>query len=258
MRKYIQLTIAIILSLSISLIIYGCSYKEIEDSIKKSWNDITTGEESDTTFSEVQPIESSKSTDYHVSTSFPWDTQITFAAIGESLSGYYELTVDNMDEIFLYGTKGLEYTVQNVEIYENVFEAGISESDVINTSEQELRNATFMLVEVLIEFSGNDTATDERITIDLEATTDMDSYNMIYPKVVYFSEHPTDNNIADPIHQYFTMPRLRSGEGVNVRLGIISQPEFVKEKRVFLAVGPFRPFGEANARYFDLFSEERG
>lgn len=258
MLRYSKFAVAIMLLLGICLMCFGCSYKGFEDNIKESWDKFSLGEESEIVLSEVQPkVDTESAEEYEISTSFPWDSQITFAAVGESLSDYYELTSDGIDEIITSGTKGLEYTVQDVKIYQNFYETGISKSDIININEGDLSNSMFMLVDVLIEFSSNDTATKERITIDLDATTDMDSNGKVYPKIIYFSEHPTDSREADPIHQYFTMPSLVSGEESNIQIGILSQAEFVNEKRVFLTVGPFRPFGEANVRYFDLFSEER-
>lgn len=254
-QKLLALTMASLLILTAS----GCSYREIDDAIQKEMKENTPeggidGYTSDgRAFNILEPI--------------PKDSA-TYKGIGESFPAYAQYT-DSEGELIETGIDGLEYTLNDVIVYDSITEAPITRDECMEVEEESLNGNSFILVDMTAKYTAPEQGEDEVIatTTDLTAIymdgkgndnfEERKSINNLPPYPIYFSAHPKKGDERlDYEHNYFSYI-IKNGETLNFKLGILTGKEFIESKNIIIMVNGQDTYVEGYPyQYFDLFSKK--
>ena len=241
-----------ILCVILCLMCSSCSYSEFEDKLHQRLEQTET--------EETKVIDE----DYY--------KNLTMLGVGDTMEQYWELIYD--DEITECGTKGLTYTLNNVEVYDSIYSAGIdvndTEWDYDEKTEQTYQSNAFILADITAKYTAPEGEEKDIYTgMALMGWCDYSNLSKpideiisnrykLAPYVMYFSNYPdgSDPNISIENGQYYVY-RIKDGEAIDFKVGVIAAQEFVDSKNAMLILGTVEPEDtyteDPGSRIFNLF-----
>lgn len=229
-----RITKSIVCCLILIIICSGCSYKDLDNAINKKLNS-----EEDETVAVKQITEN----------------DLYLIKKGESIPDYYEYT-DETGEKSSDGIKGLEYKINNVKVYDSIYDTKIEPNEcdgTFNGQEAVWKKNSFILIYATATYkvSQKEPNNENMLYMDFFAEYREDDnypdFQQSFPEksapyLVYFSEHVKDGDInvitgekmTKSEHYYVFRKSAKSGDTINFKLGIVVSNELVKQKNVFL------------------------
>lgn len=245
----------------IALIMSSCSYKEIDEKIQQNLNgdsiktiDFNTEEINDVT---VAP---------------PDEENIKIVKVNDKVPDYFEYFIPELNETVSEGRKGVEYVLNNVTVYDSVFDSGINLSECTTYDDLDVfENNAFIIADMTARYDTEDFNEQDEIMLNMAFSAWYrwnDGYTSfeanfpydVNPNIVYFSEHPIDGdkNIygdkLSPINDYFVFRNsFKNGDMVDFKLGIIVSKSLVESKNVFMILRYSEPpADDVSIFYIDL------
>lgn len=255
MKKVISVILLTCLALNLAT---GCSYKKIDEAIKKQIDDQDAPEE----ITQVPPDEN----------------DFTFIEQGGSLPDYYKYSYADYglpDEYEETGYKGLTYTFNGAKVYDSIKDSPISVDDCSPLlldidDDQAYKNNAFILVDMTAKYNNesNDPDMDEIMPpMEFDGTyLTGDGYKEYTekeldppytdPMRVYFSERPKEGDVdidgnkldLDSQANVFRKP-IKSGKSVDFQVGILVKKDFIDDNNVFMFLRFREPPEKGNPVY---------
>lgn len=215
-----------LICISFCLLLSGCSYKDVEDSVRgKILNDNVDEPQSLT----VPQANLSK---------------IEMLKIGDTMSDYYKLP-DGSEA----GIRGLTYTLNKVECFSSIYESGIDikETEFDTASEDFFRDNGFILADITASYKAQDGGEKEvTASVELYGSCDYskapdlgekDESMKMEPYTIYFSEHPKEGDERLDSEGQYMCYIIKDGETLNFKLGLLAASEFIDGKNALLVRG---------------------
>lgn len=243
MNKYISLFLTFVL---IVVFITGCSEGSNVDETHNNTTDVVTSVDSTSKNDALTPPIG----DY------------TYIQKGDTVSDYFKYSFADYgmpDEYSMDGYEGLEYTFDNVTVYESVSASPIKyeacEKNLTDYSDAELyENNSFILIDMTATYNKPENSDRDRIMFRMEfegikmSGEGYEEHNpkeFLYPytepKLMYFSERPQEGDVdldgnALSLSDDGNVCRtaLSSGDSLKFQIGILAKKDLVDEKNVFL------------------------
>ncbi|MBE6731573.1 MAG: hypothetical protein E7564_07790 [Ruminococcaceae bacterium] len=286
--------IKIILMLIITVLaLAGCSYVEFEKNVE----DIIFDKNSSSQIIAGKYIESESETETDKSESDNENSQTSSStkssselSIGQSFDASIDIerTDGSQDTI---GQKGLIYTINSVEFYDNIYESGVEfntwnlewnpescEYYVWEGAEKCYRDNMFVLFDVTVTYNARENGekeTEIRFSSDLLMVRNNEKIpndwleefvelrkagvSVIDPsEPEYFSGAPLIDEYSGFVDRDDILPIIHDGETLNFQIGYLTWEKFVEYKALRLQINSYNAsFLEGyNGRYIDLFPEE--
>lgn len=247
--------IALCLFLTVTVLLSGCSYSKLDDKIQHVLN----GEKTTIINGYEVPVKDDENLEYISS------DDVKYLEIGETIQDYVYFSSEDFGELE-YGEKGLTYCLNKVTVYDSISDSGVDYNDLsgmINNEDAKLiRNNKFIIADMTADYNPPEDSKDlVNIGFSFIASnwnTDREfSFDDTIPMLVWFSLHPDENDEElDRDHNYFVF-RMKPGDSVDFKVGIIAGESFVSDKDVYLALdGPEQRIEGFNRQYFKLISEK--
>ena len=285
--------IKIILMLIITVLaLSGCSYVEFEKNVediifdKNSSSQIIAGKYIER---ESEPETDKSESDNENNQTSSSSKSSSELSIGQSFDASIDIerTDGSQDTI---GQKGLIYTINSVEFYDNIYESGV-EFNTWNlewnpeTGEYDARHSgrsyednMFVLFDVTVTYNARENGekeTEIRFSSDLLMVRNNEKIpndwveefvelrkagvSVIDPsEPEYFSGAPSIDEYSGFVDQDDILPIIHDGETLNFQIGYLTWEKFVEYKALLLQINSYNAsFLEGyNGRYIDLFPEE--
>ena len=187
--------------------------------------------------------------------------EVEFKNIGDTFKGWVKYEHDGHKVI--HGNEGLYYTLDSVELYENISDAELDPNGKILYEDWHDTNM-FILCEITVKYeapAGGETTIISSVSElegeHLEEINKESETEPIIPLVAYCSDLPKgDSELLLNSNQGFRF-LINDGETITFQVGIIANKAFVESKNVFLRVNYVVPKYVADYRhkYFILFPE---
>ena len=285
--------IKIILMLIITVLaLAGCSYVEFEKTVediifdKNNSSQIIAGKYIE---SESEPETDKSESDNENSQTSSSSKSSSELSIGQSFDASIDIerTDGSQDTI---GQKGLIYTINSVEFYDNIYESGVEfntwnldwnpetgEYDARH-SERSYEDNMFVLFDVTVTYNARENGekeTEIRFSSDLLMVRNNEKIpndwveefvelrkagvSVIDPsEPEYFSGAPLIDKYSGFVDRDDILPIIHDGETLNFQIGYLTWEKFVEYKALLLQINSYNAsFLEGyNGRYIDLFPEE--
>lgn len=246
------------MAVCLSLFLLGCSYTKIEQKVKENIGQ-------DVPLETILPEETT-------------DDEIIYLQIGETLQDYYAYTDIDLNERVEFGTKGLEYIVNQVTAYDSFSVSGIdlNEANIPYENDNEItaiiENNRFVLIDLTVSYTNEtgDTSNDSIIwnVSDFHGAyrwgdgydeVEVDFPNKCEPFICFFDKHCNDGDIdmngreMSRAHDYYTCADpIQSGESISFQIGLYCAEDFIKQKNLFLVERFTEPPSNDPIYYIDL------
>ena len=280
--KKIKITLALLITV---LILSGCSVTAINDALKNTAKENKDSVSQPTVGTYIE----SESEDAENSSSKTESKSDNEKGTGESFDAAIDYETEDGEKVTV-GKKGLSYTFNSYEIYDNFFESGLDfrasmlEYDfetekyyLTESKESVYKNNMFILVDMTATYNAPEGGAER---IEIHITNDIIARNysgtipeelmeefislrdnniiVVYPNVNYLSTVPLPENGLFPDHDVLMANFLNDGEELNFQIGIICWEKFVEDKDLYLSINGFNPgaIEGYDGRYFAIFPEE--
>lgn len=207
---------------------------------------------------------------------------VIIKGIGESIPGYVkydEKMFDGTLERQLRGTEGITYTLNSVNIYENLEESGVLLNESILEPNGELNDYKKILNEtadfIVVEMSATYIALEGEETVTVYTSSDFAATYFDEKLLEDYEERLIAGDIRDPNYIWFEVDEehkvkseneygknaynfiIRDGETVDFRIGVFSPKELIDNENIYLCINWFPPafFRDYNHKYFALYPE---
>lgn len=256
-----HLKCAWVLPCALALLVFsGCSYKELDEHLQDTIQQIEGGE--DQTYVENPPM--------------PED-QIMYKGIGETFSAYKKYAVDVGDGAGSYenekGNEGLTYTLKGVTTYASIHDADVDMYGCMFADNDDfIKNNAFILIDIQASYTAPAEG-EKQIIADagelsgeaLESKMAGQTTDGLWPTLAYFSMRPKeDDPLLNYQHQMFSYI-IQDGETISFQVGLICAQDYVDSKNVFLEVNGvpstnelYEMTGDTARKLFVLFPEGDG
>lgn len=190
--------------------------------------------------------------------------------VGESISGYKNFTIhyeDGTENTIERGVDGLTYTLEGVQVYDSIKDAGVDMYGCTVDSEDILARP-FVLVELKADYAAPADG-EKEVIADANDLTPMIQMNKLeegaepdLPVLGYFSLRPKEGDTKlDSQHNAFCYI-IKDGESVTMQLGLFCDQALLDGENLYLEVNtvPAPPDGgtvggDTAQRMFDLLAE---
>lgn len=251
MKKTCLLIVIFCLSFSLS----SCSYLNIDDNIQH----LLSGEDTTIINGYEFPLDAVDTNNKYITAD-----DVTYLEIGDSINDYVYLLSEEIGE-FERGVEGLTYSLNKVTVYNSMSDAGESFDDCYDLyGEQnipEIKNNKFIVIDMTANYNSTDSS-ESSINVGLEFDVKFwndkgANYNDVRPSLIWFSMHPSETDEElDSDKQYFVY-RIKPGESVDFKLGILAGESYVNDADVYLAQsGPEQKVDGFTHYYFKLLADK--
>jgi len=265
----------LILLLITPLSLTACNYSEIDNAIDDKIHNKPDEIVSDSMFMDENGNK--------LRVDIPKDVEcdkIIYVGCNGSFSDHYIFTMPDGSS-FKEGVEGLNYTINEVSVYESINDSKIKESDCSysfggdDTFFEACKYNSFVLVDISAEYTPTELQSDTiQFRMDLtpyyqggedflefhpSTFINSEDFSSINPALVYFSEQPKEGdcdlngNPIDLIHSAnVCRTPLSVGEKVNFQLGILCSSKLIEDRNLFLINRFSDPVDNQSIYYVDL------
>ena len=250
-RIYILCVLIVIFAICLS----SCSYSNMDDNIQN----LLAGEDITIINGYEIPLDAVDTNSKYITAD-----DVTYLDIGDSINDYVYLLSEEIGE-FERGVDGLTYSLNKVTVYNSISDAGVSFDDCYDLYDEqnipEIMNNKFIVIDMTANYNSIDSS-ESSINVGLEFDVKFwkdkgANYNDIRPSMIWFSMHPSESDEElDRNKQYFVY-RIKTGESVDFKLGVLAGESYVNDADVFLAqAGPEQKVEGFTHYYFKLLSNK--
>lgn len=256
--KHLKWTWALSCAL-VLLIFSGCSYKELDEQIQGT----------------IQQIEGVEDQSVQENPPKPED-QTMYKGIGETFSAYKKYAIDfgageEVDPLVNEkGNEGLTYTLKDVTAYASIHDADVDMYGcMFSENDDFIKNNAFILIDIQASYTAPEEG-EKQIIADagelsgtvLESKMTGQTPDGLWPMLVYFSMRPKeDDPLLDSRHQMFSYI-IQDGETIDFQVGLICSQDYIDDQNVFLEVNEvpstnelYGMTGDTARKLFVLFPE---
>lgn len=249
------------LTLVISMLLSGCSYKDFDDNLQTELNKITEDKVVSLPDGGLQSVDGNGDT-IIIQEPNSGD-RVIFKEAGETFSSFVQFKMSD-GEVVDWGLEGLDYTFNSITVYDSIYDSPIevAECAISENRELDLKMSHFAVVDMTASYH-SEKELDPNINkfslgMELYFEYENNSGNyIVYPELIYFSEHPKEKTKTfNPVDDYMAYPILENNDSMHFQVGIIVSAEILETETLCLSIGPKSPLGvEGNCQYFCLLSK---